>query len=93
MEIRAVEGFLREREKSRKPEGGDFFQELGKFLHWVNKEQKKSESIKEAVLRGEEVPLHQMVVELEKASLALNLLLQIRNKLLEAFQELNRMQV
>ncbi|MCS6998584.1 MAG: flagellar hook-basal body complex protein FliE [Aquificaceae bacterium] len=93
MEIKAIEGFLIEGEKARKPKGGDFLQELGKFLHWVNREQKKSEAIREAVLKGEEVPLHQMVVELEKASLALNLLLQVRNKLLEAFQELNRMQV
>jgi flagellar hook-basal body complex protein FliE len=34
-----------------------------------------------------------MVVEFEKASVALNLLIQVRNKLVEAFQELNRMQV
>jgi flagellar hook-basal body complex protein FliE len=34
-----------------------------------------------------------MVVEFEKASIALNLLIQVRNKLVEAFQELNRMQV
>jgi Flagellar hook-basal body protein len=45
------------------------------------------------VLKGADIPLHQMVVEFEKASIALNLLIQVRNKLVEAFQELNRMQV
>jgi len=70
-----------------------FLDELSKFIHWVNQEQQKAEAIKDAVLKGADIPLHQMVVEFEKASIALNLLIQVRNKLVEAFQELNRMQV
>jgi flagellar hook-basal body complex protein FliE len=70
-----------------------FLDELSKFIHWVNREQQKAEAIKDAVLKGADIPLHQMVVEFEKASIALNLLIQVRNKLVEAFQELNRMQV
>jgi len=67
--------------------------ELSKFIHWVNQEQQKAEAIKDAVLKGADIPLHQMVVEFEKAGIALNLLIQVRNKLVEASQELNRMQV
>lgn len=93
MEIRAIDGLLKQKLSSQKGERGDFLQELGKFVQWVNTEQRKSESIREAILKGAEIPLHQMVVELEKARTALNLLLQVRNRLLEAFQELNRMQV
>ena len=93
MEIRQIDGFLREKFDPKKAEGGDFLKELGKFLHWVNQEQQKAEAIKDAVLKGADIPLHQMVIEFEKASVALNLLIQVRNKLLEAYQELNRMQV
>lgn len=93
MEIRGIDGLLRGRFEAKRVEGGDFLKELGKFLHWVNKEQQKAEAIREAVLKGADIPLHQMVIEFEKASVALNLLIQIRNKLLEAYQELNRMQV
>ncbi|MEJ5339339.1 MAG: flagellar hook-basal body complex protein FliE [Aquificaceae bacterium] len=93
MEIRAVDGLLKQRLSPQRGERGDFLQELGRFVQWVNKEQQKSDSIREAVLRGAEIPLHQMVIEFEKARTALNLLIQVRNKLLEAFQELNRMQV
>ncbi len=71
----------------------DFSKHIGEFIKWVNDQQKQSKGIREAILRGENIPLHQAVIEFEKASLALNLLLQIRNKLLEAFQELKRMQV
>ncbi|MCY0866973.1 MAG: flagellar hook-basal body complex protein FliE [Aquificaceae bacterium] len=93
MEIREIDGLLRERLETKKGEGGDFLKELGKFVNWVNQEQQKAEAIKDAVLKGADIPLHQMVIEFEKASVALNLLIQVRNKLLEAYQELNRMQV
>lgn len=93
MEIRALTGLHKQAEQTRGKLAGDFAQELRKLVYWVDQQQKRSESIKEAVLKGAEIPLHQMVIELEKASLALNLLIQIRNRLVEAFQELNRLQV
>jgi flagellar hook-basal body complex protein FliE len=93
MEIRPINLTIspeRERTKAGSP---GFLDELSKFIHWVNQEQQKAEAIKDAVMKGADIPLHQMVVEFEKASIALNLLIQVRNKLVEAFQELNRMQV
>jgi flagellar hook-basal body complex protein FliE len=93
MEIRPINLTIRpEREKAKAGSPG-FLDELSKFIHWVNQEQQKAEAIKDAVLKGADIPLHQMVVEFEKAGIALNLLIQVRNKLVEAFQELNRMQV
>jgi len=74
MEIREIDGLLRERLETKKGEGGDFLKELGKFVNWVNQEQQKAEAIKDAVLKGADIPLHQMVIEFEKASVALNLL-------------------
>ncbi len=71
----------------------DFAKHLSSFIDWVNRQQLKSKEIKSAILRGENIPLHSAIIEFEKASVALNLLIQIRNKLLEAFQELQRMQV
>lgn len=86
------ESFLRERGKEvRKPE--DFAKVLEEFIDWVNSKQQKANEIKEAVLRGEDVPLHRMVIEFEKAGIALNLLVEVRNRLLEGYQELMRMQV
>ncbi|SRR6266480_2258145 len=42
---------------------------------------------------GEPVNLHQVMVQLERAKLQFELVLQVRNKLLEAYQDLLRMQV
>ena len=89
---RAFETFLRERGKEVKgPE--DFAEALKEFIRWVNSQQKEAEEVKEVVLRGEDVPLHRMVIEFEKAGVALNLLIEVRNRLLEGYQELMRMQV
>lgn len=93
MEIRALEGLLKSRVQPERAQRGDFAQELGKLIQWANREQQKSEAIKEAVLKGADVPLHQMIIEFEKASVSLNLLIQVRNKLLEAYQEIMRLQV
>jgi len=88
----AFEGFLRERGKEVKsPE--DFADALKEFIQWVNSQQERSKEIKEAVFRGEDVPLHRMIIEFEKAGVAMNLLIEIRNRLLEGYQEILRMQV
>ncbi len=70
-----------------------FERELQKLIQMANNEQIKSESLKEALLQGKEVALHELVLQSQKAKIALDLLIQVRNKLLEAYQELNRMQV
>lgn len=42
---------------------------------------------------GEGVPLHQLMIRLEESRIGLQLLLQVRNRLLESYQDLSRMQV
>jgi flagellar hook-basal body complex protein FliE len=42
---------------------------------------------------GETDNLHQVMVDLEKAKLSFELLVQVRNKLLDSYQELMRMQI
>jgi len=93
MEIGGVNPLFNPQGEKLKSKNSSLTEEFAKFLHWVNQEQEKAEAIKDAVLKGADIPLHQMIVEFEKAGVALNLLIQIRNKLVEAFQEINRMQV
>ena len=42
---------------------------------------------------GEADNLHQVMINLEKAKLSFELVVQVRNKLLDAYQELMRMQI
>ncbi len=96
MEIKGVgeeliQSFLRE--KGAKASGSNFGDLVEELVNWVNQQQQRSKEVKEAVLSGKDIPLHRMVIEFEKAGVALNLLIEIRNRLLEGFQELMRMQV
>ena len=89
MEVRKIDFLL----KNEKVKRTDIVEDFKKFIEWVDEKQKKAEEIKEKVLKGEDIPLHEMVIEFQKAKVALNLLIEVRNKLLEAFNELMRMQV
>jgi len=71
----------------------DVLQDFKNFILWVDEEQKKSTQLRRRILEGEDVPLHEIVLQAEKAKVALNLLIEVRNKLLEAFNDLMRMQV
>ena len=44
----------------------------------------------EAMARGEPVPLHELMISMGKSEVAFNLMLEIRNKLLDAWQTLSR---
>ncbi|RME65302.1 MAG: flagellar hook-basal body complex protein FliE [Caldilineae bacterium] len=46
-----------------------------------------------ALAANEPVDLHQVMLQMEEASIRLNLALQVRNKIVEAYQEIQRMQL
>lgn len=62
-------------------------------LNNVNDAQQTSDKMTEKLIKGENVDLHQVMIASEKASVSLQATLQIRNKVIEAYQEIMRMQV
>ena len=46
-----------------------------------------------ALLSGKNVSLHQAMIAMEEASVSFQLMVEVRNKLLESYQELMRMQI
>lgn len=69
---------------------GDF---LKAALNKVNQTQLEAEQITKDFVLGNDVELHQVILATEKAELALQLTIQIRNKVIEAYQELMKMQI
>jgi flagellar hook-basal body complex protein FliE len=71
--------------------------EFGSYLkdaiNNVNEAQHTSDKMTEKLINGENVDLHQVMIASEKASVSLQATLQIRNKVIEAYQEIMRMQV
>jgi len=61
-------------------------------LQEVNRLQLKADQSTEKMVLGEVNDIHQVMLDTEQAKLALQLTVQIRNKLVEAYQEISRMQ-
>lgn len=70
-----------------------FGQILKDNLNQVNALQVNAEKITQSYAVGGPVELHQVMIASERAGLALELTMQIRNKLLQAYQEISRMGV
>jgi flagellar hook-basal body complex protein FliE len=66
---------------------------LEEAISEVNTLQNRADQMMEKLATGEVKDLHQVMIALEEANLALQLTLQIRNKVIEAYQEIMRMQI
>lgn len=76
------------------PAGGPGFEDLVKgFIGDVNDLQRRGGRAINALAAGEIADVHQVTVAVAEAGMALDLLLQVRNRVTEAFQEVMRMQV
>lgn len=62
-------------------------------LERVNQLQKEADQLTQDLLTGDLEHLHQLTITAEQANLALQLMVQVRNKLIEAYQEISRMQI
>jgi flagellar hook-basal body complex protein FliE len=72
---------------------GNFTDLFSTLINSVNDLHKESAQIQEAFLSGEPVELHQVMIKAEEAGLATELLLEIRNRIVSAYNELLRMPV
>ena len=77
----------------QKDNGTGFAELLKNSIDDVNALQQQSSEMKSKLVTGEITDLHQVTIAAEKSSLAFQLSLQIRNKVIEAYQEIMRMQV
>jgi flagellar hook-basal body complex protein FliE len=76
------------------PAGGPGFEDLVKdFIGDVNHLQIRGGRAVDALAAGEVADVHQVTVAVAEAGMALDLLLQVRNRVTEAFQEIMRLQV
>jgi flagellar hook-basal body complex protein FliE len=70
-----------------------FFDSVKNALDKVNETDRKADALAEAYDRGEEVPLTEVVLSMQKSSLAFEATLQVRNKVMKAYEEIMNMPV
>ena len=76
------------------PAGSDSFATmLGNMVSDINSQQNFATQTVNALQSGQKVPLHQAVIAMEEANVSFQLMVEVRNRLLESYQEIMRMQM
>lgn len=91
--IGAVAGIDRGVTAGSQAGGGDFASWLRQEINEVNAQIQTAETQVTQLAAGQSENLHRVMFSVEKAKLSFELLVQVRNKLLESYQEVMRMQV
>lgn len=74
-------------------EGQSFSDILKTALSGVNNAQHEAKAAVEMALNGESADIHDTMIALQKADTSLKMMLEVRNKLLEAYQEVIKTQL
>lgn len=78
---------------SKAASGSDFMRVVGAGIERVNTDMKTSDGLVRALAAGENVPLHEVMIAMEKACIDLQFAVQVRDRLLEGYQQLMQMQL
>ncbi len=78
---------------SAQPADGSFSGMLDSFVQGVNAKQNAAAQALQDLQSGQNVSLHQAMIAMEEASVSFQLMVEVRNRLLDSYQELMRMQV
>ncbi|MFQ5559130.1 MAG: flagellar hook-basal body complex protein FliE [Nitrospinota bacterium] len=70
-----------------------FLETLGESIDEVNSLQLEAGKAAQELAIGESDNIHDVMIAMEKASVSFRMMAQVRNKVLEAYQEVMRMQV
>lgn len=92
-EVNLKEVNLDEKKTENQSISSGFSNTLKEKLNEVNDKQIEAENKTEDFIQGKDTSIHNVMLKTEEAKLSLQLAVQVRNKLLEAYQEMNRMQV
>lgn len=91
---RVVPGLANQLQKSQQLDGADkanFTDLFNNFLNSVNDLQFDSAKAQELLASGDAADLHQVMIAAEEAGIAMDLLLEIRNKLVDAYKTIMQM--
>ena len=78
---------------TNKTTGTNFSDILGEALNKVNDLQIESQNVTDSFLSGETDNIHNVMIASSKANLALQMTIQVRNKVMDAYNEIMNMQI
>lgn len=81
------------KEMERVNQKEDFGKILFETLKKIDEKEKSAETALSALAKGEDIDPAEVAIKISSADVSMKLLLRIRNKVLEAYQEIMRMQI
>ncbi|MFK2902146.1 flagellar hook-basal body complex protein FliE [Dyella jejuensis] len=92
MEIRAID--VRETNLDEMSNNGPgFVQMLGSQVGELNGSLEQADQAARALVAGEDIPVHDVMIAMEHARLKLQLAVEVRNRIVDAYQNLTNMQL
>jgi flagellar hook-basal body complex protein FliE len=76
-----------------KPAGADFGSALKQAVGALSELSSKADASSLSMAKGDPIDIHEVMLNTEQASLGFSVALQVRNKLIDAYQEVMRMNV
>jgi flagellar hook-basal body complex protein FliE len=73
--------------------GANFVNVLQNAVDEVNGKMQAADAAKSGLLTGDTTNIHQAMIAMQESNISLSLMVEVRNKLVESYQELMRMQV
>lgn len=70
-----------------------FSKVISDTLGKINETQVKADDKVESLIKGEDVNIHEVMLSMQEAQLSMQLLIEVRNKVVEAYQEANKVQL
>lgn len=70
-----------------------FSKVIGEAISKVNESQISADNKVESLIKGEDVSMHDVMLSMEESQLSMQLLIEVRNKVVEAYQEINKTQL
>ncbi len=80
-------------QKANKDKEGNFANLLKEAINEVSKVEKNADEEIKKVVTGEEKNIHKTLIAVEKADLSFQLMMEIKNKLMDAYNELMRTRI
>lgn len=92
-ELTRVDGPMHPKSPGAGKVGEGFASSLKEAVNAVNQAQLDSDRKMQELATGKSQNIHETMIAAEKADLSLRLMVQVRNKIIEAYQEVMKMQV
>lgn len=74
-------------------QGENFINALGDGLNSINGDLEQADSLARQLAAGEKVPVHDVMIAFEQAHLKLQMAVEVRNRVVDAYQSLTNMQL